>query len=144
MTSLREPAATRPAAPAPGFRWWRWLVVLAYMAAIFMASSQSGLALPGRVSDKVLHAGAYGMLSALIVWALVEGVWSRVTGRTVLTAVAACLVYGWSDEIHQLFVPNRFYEVYDLLADTMGAVLSAGALWAWGIISRGSAQSHGR
>ena len=42
-------------------------------------------------------------------------------------------MYGLSDEIHQVFVPNRSFEVADILADTMGAVMAqcflCGILW---------------
>lgn len=113
------------------------------MAAIFASSSSSDVSIPGRVSDKAVHAAIYALLSGLIVWALVDGHWRRVTLRVVVAAVVACLAYGWSDEVHQLFVPGRMYEWLDLAADTTGATVAACALWAWGIISRGSTHDHG-
>ena len=33
------------------------------------------------------------------------------------------VVFGISDEIHQWFVPNRQADIWDLLADTLGATL---------------------
>ena len=122
---------------------WRWGLVLAYMAVIFALSSASNVTLPGPVPDKVAHGGAYGVLSALIVWATCRGVWTRVTLTTVLVSTVASLSYGITDEIHQLFVPNRQFEVLDLAADASGAFLAACALWAWGIIPRGSARNYG-
>ena len=33
-----------------------------------------------------------------------------------------CL-YGYFDEVHQLYVPGRTYDIFDLLADAIGALL---------------------
>lgn len=133
------PDARRSGLPAE----WRWALVILYMATIFALSSLSSLSMPVRFSDKAVHAGAYAVLSGLIVWALVAGDFTRVRLRVVVLAVAASVVYGWSDETHQLFVPGRMYEWLDLAADTAGAVAAACGLWAWGIIARGSSQDHG-
>jgi VanZ family protein len=113
------------------------------MAAIYIASSLSGLSLPAHLSDKAAHAALYFVLSALIVWAITDGEVGRVTGRTVVIATLASILYGWTDELHQLFVPSRQYEWLDLLADATGACLAASLLWAWGIIRRGSEPTHG-
>jgi VanZ family protein len=45
------------------------------------------------------------------------------------TALAASL-YGIIDETHQYFVPGRDCNVWDWLADTLGAFLGAGAMLA--------------
>jgi len=123
--------------------WWRWAVVAAYLSFIYLLSSQPSLPeLPGAPSDKLEHVAAYGLLSALVVWARVRGDWRTVTVRTVVFAAVFCTLYGWSDELHQSFVPPRQYDVRDLAADGAGALLAAGALWAWGIIARGRTASH--
>ncbi len=132
--------ASRRSAPRA---WWRWALVLLHMATIFALSSQSTFSVPVRVWDKAVHAGIYALLSGLIVWALVAGDFTRVRLRVVVVAVGASVLYGWSDEAHQLFVPGRMYEWLDLAADTAGAVAAACGLWAWGIIARGSSQDHG-
>ena len=43
-------------------------------------------------------------------------------------AIAFCFVYGLSDEIHQIFVQYRTFEVNDLVADVAGAAFAAGLL----------------
>jgi VanZ family protein len=119
--------------------WWRWTAVAAYMLAIFWSSSQSVLpSLPGRPSDKLLHFAAYAVLSLLVVWAGTRGRWRRTTGRVVLLATLICAAYGYSDEVHQRFVPDRQYDLRDLAADVLGGMTAGAAAWAWGIISRGS------
>lgn len=144
MTGKRGPDTTPPDGLAAVPAWWRWSLVAAYMFAIFLLSSQSTLpALPGRPSDKLVHGVTYGGLSVLIVWAASRGDFRRVTARTVLLAVLASTLYGYSDECHQFFVPGREYDLKDLAADAIGAVAASGAVWAWGIIARGSGRHHG-
>jgi VanZ family protein len=111
----------------------RWLPVAAYMALIFALSSiQRPPAMPGG-SDKVLHALLYSGLGFLFARAWAGGA-ARVGARTVMAAMVFGALYGASDEFHQYFNPPRSVEVADLVADTIGACLGAGVLWAWGII----------
>jgi VanZ family protein len=119
-------------------RWWRWGIVFVYALAIFWASSRSRFPVPVRFWDKGVHAGVYAVLSLVIVWASVAGDWRKVGVRHVVGTTLACVAYGWSDEIHQLFVPRRHYDLLDLAADATGAVGAAVAAWAWGIIQRGN------
>lgn len=123
--------------------WWRWAVVAAYLAVIFVLSAQSTLPeLPGDPSDKLQHFIGYALMGLVVVWAAVRGDWRRVRFRTVLFATAFCVLYGWSDELHQRIVPGREYDLHDLAADGAGAFLAAAAAWAWGIIARGRLQAH--
>lgn len=123
--------------------WWRWLVVAAYLAAIFTGSSVSSVPGAGSVNDKWLHGAVYGGLCAVVLWAWARGEIRRVRGWMAVGAVLLCVAYGYSDEWHQRFVPGRQYDLADLLADGIGAAVAAGILAAWGIISRGRARSHG-
>jgi len=126
-----------PQPPASGA--WRWAVVAAYMAAIFVTSGGPGPDLPPvENADKVLHAAAYGGLAGLAAWALARGRLRTTTARMAITAWAVASAYGASDELHQYFVPGRQSDWRDLAADAIGAAAVAGALWAWGIIARGS------
>ena len=118
---------------------WRWTVVAGYALAIFWSSSRSALPnLPGHLSDKLLHFVGYAVLSLLVIWASTRGRWRRTTGRVVLLATLICAAYGYADEVHQRFVPGRQYDLRDLVADVFGGMTAGVAVWAWGIISRGS------
>jgi VanZ family protein len=122
---------------------WRWVVVAAYMLAIFWSSSRTSLPdLPGHPSDKLLHFGAYAVLSLLVVWAGTSGRWRQTTGRVVLLATLICAAFGYADEVHQRFVPRRQFDLRDLGADVIGGMTAGAAVWAWGIISRGG-NRHG-
>jgi len=109
------------------------------MAMLFVLSSISQLpSPPGDLSDYDVHAAAYAGLAILAVRALAKGRLRNVTGRVALGAIAIASLYGVTDECHQLFVPGRHFDVLDLVADTIGAVIGANAVWAWSIISRRS------
>jgi VanZ family protein len=111
-----------------------WGPVVLYLAFIFVLSS---IAHPPELpngSDKQLHSVLYAGLGMLLARALAGGLARAVTlGMVIATTVLAGL-YGVSDEIHQIFVPPRQVEVFDVVADTIGGALGAIALYAWGII----------
>ena len=43
-----------------------------------------------------------------------------------IRAVDLCVLYGISDEVHQMFVPHRCPSVMDILADGIGSSLGIG------------------
>jgi VanZ family protein len=103
------------------------------MALIFALSSiRHPPALPGG-SDKLLHALLYSGLGLLVARARAGGA-DAVTPRIVVFSLAFGALYGISDEFHQYLNPPRNVEAADVLADTVGAALGAGVLYAWGII----------
>jgi VanZ family protein len=114
---------------------WLWGPVLAYMALIFYISSLHQAPLPPGVSDKGGHSFGYFGLGLLAVRALADGLPARVSLRTAGLALVIAIGYGATDELHQLFVPGRSADMYDLCADAAGSSLGVVACWAWGIIS---------
>ena len=81
-------------------------LAIGLMALIFAQSATAGLVGDLGVLSIVLsnlgHAVTFGLLAALLWWAL-----RPVTGRALPIAVAVALLYGISDEIHQSFVAAR-------------------------------------
>lgn len=111
----------------------RWGPAIGWAAAIFTLSSFAQLpSAPG--TDKTHHFVAYAILAAAIVWGLTDRAPSRTTWAVALGAVLLASVYGATDEWHQGFVPGREVSALDWVADTTGAALAVGALWAWAII----------
>jgi VanZ family protein len=105
--------------------WWPALLIA---AAIFAASSTRGSSLPGRLpagTDKLVHALVYGLLGATVARALLLRSGGLLSGRALAASAGLALAYGLSDEIHQLFVPGRSFELADLAADGLGAALGA-------------------
>ena len=41
--------------------------------------------------------------------------------RALSIAIVFCLLYAISDEIHQLFVPNRYCDIHDVMIDFLGS-----------------------
>jgi len=83
---------------------------------IFVASSQPGgvVGLPSPW-DKLAHLLTYAVLAWLL----------RKSGLPFFWAATLAIFYGASDEWHQSFVPGRFCDAADLLADSIGAVVGA-------------------
>ncbi len=113
-----------------------WAPVVAYMAAIFYASSLS--VVPGLVgswfSDTFLHMAAYGGLALCSLRALARGRWAGVSMGVVIGAWLVATLYGVSDEWHQMHVRGRTSEFRDLVNDAAGALAAVGVAGAWGIM----------
>ena len=115
-----------------------WGPVAAYMAFIFVVSAQSQPPLPPQISDKQGHSLGYMGLAVTVGRALAGGIARGTSLPAAAAAWGIASAYGATDEWHQSFVPGRSADVHDWFADTAGALLGAGACWAWGIIrSRG-------
>jgi VanZ family protein len=127
------PSTSTPFGSGPwARRLWLWGPVILYCALIFGFSSVSDVPpLPGGMSDKTAHVLLYSGLGFLVSRALGGG---RVTRWVAVATVVVVTVYGLSDETHQLFVPNRDFDLRDLTADCTGASLGTAAQWLWGII----------
>ncbi len=116
---------------------WLWGPVLGQMAIIFLSSSVPDLqAPPVAFSDKIAHALVFGVLAALMLRALGRARWNQVTGWPVMLAVLFTTLYGVTDEWHQHFVRGRTSSAVDVVADAVGAVITAGGVWTWSIIQR--------
>ena len=104
----------------------RMVPLLLVMGIIYFLSSLPGdrLVLPDIVNiDKVAHMTIYGLLAAAAFYAVGDRL-RRLHPRLVpLLVVLICTLYGVSDEFHQSFVPNRSPDVFDVMADSAGAVL---------------------
>ncbi len=115
------------------------------MALIFAASSIPNLRnLPGGMSDKSGHSIGYAMLAGVLLRAFAGGRLRGVTWKAGLSAIVLATLYGVSDEFHQLFVPGRSADPYDVLADCVGATIGvaigglASAAHRWGILGPSS------
>ncbi len=95
-----------------------WLSTFLWASLIFYLSHLPVEELPGwqiPYLDKVVHLFLFGVLAFFC--------FRSVAGRFSLTFFL-CLLYALSDEFHQSFIPGRFPDIYDLLADTSGIFLA--------------------
>lgn len=112
--------------------------VVVWAAVVFALSSIPGTRLPPvhlTFADKIAHLLVYGILGGLACRALTLTTrWSGT--RTLLTSILLALCYGISDEVHQLFVPWRSFDGFDVVADVMGATLGAFVALRWAVRRR--------
>ena len=96
-----------PAGNTPGNKWILYLLQLPF-------------------ADKVIHIGLFGSL-ALSLFSHLEQ-YSNISFRSTRTkalSLILCIVFGIGMEFYQkYFVPSRGFEVGDMLADAMGALLA--------------------
>jgi len=103
-----------------------WILPIAVAAAIFWLSSRPsypmGIQLPPPW-DKLAHLSAYAVLAAFLELALRRTRHDLPVYRRHLLIFAAVVFFGATDEWHQCFVPGRDCDVYDWIADGLGAAL---------------------
>lgn len=112
-----------------------WLPVVLWMAFIFLMSNQSGLPTPKSslldlLIKKTAHVLEYGILGLL----LYRGCTGSLRGHGLLPlviAVAIGVLYAFSDEYHQLFVPTRKGNARDVVIDTVAVILAVALAWQW-------------
>jgi len=102
-----------------------WLLPVFWAFAIFLMSSQQGVSLPSfPYSDKIAHLCVYIVFGYLVMRALVKG-HSVGTYNGVILSLVIGTIYGFSDEVHQTFVPTRSAEFLDLFSDMVGSFIGA-------------------
>ena len=110
-----------------------FLPAAAYYALVFYFSSRP-LYIPVSFSwvDKVGHVLEFSGLGWLLSFGFVRGLGISQKKKFALALVAGILL-GVSDELHQLFVPGRQSDPWDVLADSIGILA---AVWGYSILSR--------
>ena len=100
-------------------RWWPPVL---WMGLILVMTSWPKLELRALAAsgDKVAHFSAYLVLSLLSARAAFP---SRRPWRTAVAIVATVAVLALLDELHQAWIPGRFPEVRDWIADIGGAIV---------------------
>ena len=99
-----------------------WVLSLLYMVLIFFLSSYPT---PKRTPsfalfDKMVHMVEFGILASLIYLALRDS--NAAKHHLFALAFVIAFLYGVSDEIHQYFVPGRRADIFDVVANGIGAL----------------------
>ena len=139
-----------------------WLLVILWMALIFYLSHQPATesnSLSTGITERIVtiiervtsdidfdvssfnhivrknaHFFAYLILGVLVSNALKNNDFKG-TNRF-LIALAICVLYAISDEIHQLFIPGRAGQVRDIIIDSAGVVVGISAYLEYGKLKK--------
>ena len=103
---------------APGVAWA--LVIFIVSSIPELPTTNIGITF----SDKLAHLAVFAVLGFLIAWPFCR-IYRNYTKAFWISWILSGF-YGILDEIHQLFVPGRYVEVLDMLADVIGALIGVG------------------
>ncbi len=96
------------------------LLALVWMTIIYWFSSQSSLfALSEGILDAIFKKSAHAVAYGILWW-----MWWRASGRRSGLALLMTVLYAFSDEWHQSFVPGRHAQLFDVGVDTFGALFA--------------------
>ncbi|KAA3604078.1 MAG: VanZ family protein [Calditrichaeota bacterium] len=107
------------------------LPVYLYLLLIFVMSSLKQVDIPQPdvpLWDKWIHFVEYAVLGFLLMRNLTTESVQKLKENAVLVTFFFGTFYGASDEIHQYFVPGRYCDFMDFVADTLGILLGIG-IW---------------
>ena len=99
------------------------ILVVSYMVFIYLFSEYKFPTPPSSGDDPVvdllfpiLHMGEFALLSMLLMFAFYDKINTGII-------LSISILYGISDEIHQYFVPYRWFGYEDILYDVIGSIL---------------------
>jgi len=109
-----------------------WLPVIAWMTYIFYCSTIPGKDIPSLFpfEDVVFHALVYLVLGYLFSRALSQSLETVSLKRIFLWTIVFGIIYGISDEIHQVFTAGRTPDFADVVTDGCGACIGS-ILYRW-------------
>ncbi len=106
-----------------------WLPSVAWMSIIFLLSSRQRVEISDQEAInflffKTLHLIEYAILFSLNVRALRLSFSKERLKKVLTTAATLTIVYAFTDEIHQLYVPTREGKLTDVIIDGIGVALT--------------------
>ena len=109
-----------------------WLPVILWAAMIFTFSANpttptSEIHWQDFIIKKTLHILFYGIFATLLYRAFRTSQVGK--SKAGYISIIIALLYGVTDEIHQSFTPGRMPRVYDVVFDTIGAILAVFVIW---------------
>ena len=110
-----------------------WLPLFVYCLFIYIQSDHPSIEhIPSfEFSDKLLHFFAYAVLGVLFYRAYRTLKIKGDPRMLILISIVSASLYGLSDEIHQYFVPFRNASIWDVVANTLGAICGVYLYHKW-------------
>lgn len=100
-----------------------FIPAVSYYALIFFISSRSyGIGIKTAFLDKGVHCLEFAILAFLLSFGFFKSLKSSLKDKALMTVFSGILL-GFLDEFHQHFVPQRQFEVLDIIADGIGTLI---------------------
>jgi len=103
-----------------------WLPVLFSMGFIFYGSSIPGTNIPSIIPSQniIYHLGVFLVLAFFFKRAL-KNTSQLTSAKLIVFTLIFGIIYAFTDEFHQAFVPNRTVSGFDVFIDTLGVILGS-------------------
>ena len=113
------------------------IILILWMLVIFLLSNQTGSESTG-LSDKLIcsmmsncNPDIYSFIVRKIAHFMIYFILGRFTimnfklsKENIINTLLICVIYAFSDEIHQMFINNRSGELRDIIIDSIGSLSS--------------------
>lgn len=113
------------------------IILILWMLVIFLLSNQTGSESTG-LSDKLIcsmmsncNPDIYSFIVRKIAHFMIYfilGIFTimnfKLSKENIINALLICVIYAFSDEIHQMFINNRSGELRDIIIDSIGSLSS--------------------
>ena len=112
-------------------KYFVYIPLASYWILLFVATSIPTDAMPKLfdAQDKLEHFGAYFILSILLLLSLhLQEKYSVLNKRAIFFTFVLLSFYGALDELHQYFIPGRYCDFYDWVADVIGGLTGIGLM----------------
>jgi VanZ family protein len=107
-----------------------WFPVFLWCFLIFYLSSIPNLkAAQNPFWDEIIRSFIHGLFYAILFFLFFRAFNFGQSKKDFLTPLLLSCLYGFSDEVHQFFVPTRTFQLQDLLVDFTGIFLGGLILW---------------
>ena len=105
-------------------RWLATILTLISASLIFYISSITFPAGDGSSGPYAIiyHFTAFSYLTLFLLISLTKG---KPNKPLIIMGIIFAIIYGISDEIHQLFVPGRFASIKDIIINSFGILLTS-------------------
>lgn len=118
-----------------------YLPLSLYWLVLFILTSLPASRLPdAKINDKVEHYIAFAVLAVLLSLTFQFQEKIRILAKqSYLFCIILIAIYGLLDELHQMYVPGRYCDVKDWIADVLGGLAGIGLVFLLKKIGRKTA-----
>ena len=105
----------------------RWLAIILTLISASLIFYISSITFPAGddslgIYEIIYHFTAFSYLTLFLLISLTKG---KPNKPLIIMGIIFAIIYGISDEIHQLFVPGRFASTKDILINSFGILLTS-------------------